>query len=192
MSHSPAPALVSLFLCAILPALHKSSFPGVLSPSVFEPLAAAVVCLGYLRLMACPTPRTVAVLILAAVATAVTTHSFVFLAGVISVSFARAVFSSRVDKVSREKRLAQVTCIMDVMAVTGTVGPSVSGLTLRTTTTDALYGRRCDGSSCLVRVPTCVDTPIVNYFIAAFWLFRGYIPVRSQSRRVLLLQNRCV
>ena len=134
LSHSPAPALVAVFLCAILPALHKSSFPGVLAPSVFEPLAAAVVCLGYLRLMACPSARAVAMLTLAAVATAVTSHSFVFLAGVISVSFARAVFSSRVDKVSQDKRLAQVTCIIDVMAVTGTA-PSASRLTLRITHT---------------------------------------------------------
>lgn len=119
LSHSPAPALVALFLCALLPALQKSSFPGTLAPSVFEPLSAAAVCLAYVRLIAQPTARNVAPLVLALVASALTTETFVFIASVVSVSLMRAVFSRRVDKFCRDERLAQVTCAIDVLAAAG-------------------------------------------------------------------------
>ncbi len=119
LSRSAAPALVAALLCAVLPALQTQSFPATLAPSVFEPLAAAAVSLAYLRLMQSPRAGNVALLTVALVATAITSEMFVFIACVVSLSSARAVFSSRVDKVSREERLEQVTCVIDVFAVTG-------------------------------------------------------------------------
>jgi hypothetical protein len=123
LSRSPTPALVAAALCAVIPALQKHSFPGLLTPAVFEPVAAAAVSVAYLRLMAMPTARNVALVVLAAIATAVTCETFLSVVCLISISFAREVFSHRVDKCGHQQRLAQVTCVVDVLAVTGVARP---------------------------------------------------------------------
>jgi hypothetical protein len=119
LAHAPTPAVVSVALSALLPVLQKSSFPGLLAPSVFEPFAAAAVSLAYLRLMEQPTARRVALLVVALVATAATCETFIFIMCTVSVVSLQAVLSSRVDKVCKEERSAQVTCVIDVLAVTG-------------------------------------------------------------------------
>jgi hypothetical protein len=124
LSSSTAPALVSVAICAVLPALQKSSFPGLLAPSVFEPIAAAAISVACLRLMARPSAQSAALVVVVMVATAMTCESFVFIMCLVSMYFARAVFSSRVDKAGQQQRLAHVTCIVDVLAVTG-CAPSV-------------------------------------------------------------------
>ncbi len=119
LSRSPAPALVSVFLGAVLPALQKVSFPGLLTPAVFEPVAAAAVCVAYLRLMVTPTAPNAAFVILALLAAALTCETFVAIFCLISISFTREVFSSRVDKCGQQQRLAQATCVVDVLALSG-------------------------------------------------------------------------
>jgi hypothetical protein len=121
LTRSPTPALVAVALCAVMPALQKQSFPGLLSPAVFEPAAAAAASVAYLRLMAMPIARNVALVILAMVAVALTCETFVSIVCLISISFFREVFSSRVDKCGLQQRLAQVTCVVDVLAVKGRV-----------------------------------------------------------------------
>ena len=124
LTRSAKPAAVAIALAAVLPALQKASFPGLLAPSIFEPLAAAAVSLLYLRLMAQPNAPRVAALVAALVMTAVTCETFIFIMCAVSVAFLRTVFSSRVDKVGAEARNGQVTCIIDVFAVTGCVPSS--------------------------------------------------------------------
>jgi hypothetical protein len=188
LSSSTAPALVSVAICAVLPALQKSSFPGLLAPSVFEPMAAAAVSVACLRLMARPTARSVALVVVVMVATAVTCESFVFIMCLISVYFARAVFSSRVEKAGLQQRLDHVTCIVDVLAVTGC---AQSARACMQPNADPQFCRSCSGCSRLVWSPSGAAPAVCSAPLAASCMPCPCTLLRPQGHRLLLHGPHC-